>query len=147
MSFFTIELIFAAFVGLGLLVLSRFGLAMPALIVDNYRVAAAMFRSDELTERKWFTLAVLLFKSVVGGYLAGMCPFWLASWTPASISLPSWFPWFLRIASVAGVVVVEPTMFIGFAMLYLRISESSNGNVGRQSSVTELPVPPLSFTT
>jgi hypothetical protein len=101
-----------------ILILARFGLAIPAVILDDYPAGRAMFRSDELTEGKWSILAVLLFKSIVGGYVAGMLPFWLAGWIPASINLPSWFPWTLTGASIAAVTLVEPIMFIGFALLY-----------------------------
>lgn len=118
----TIQLVVLACVGLTLLVLSRFGLAIPALILDNYRVGQSMFRSDELTQGKWLTLAALLSKSLIAGYIAGMCPFWLASYIPADVALPTWFPWILTVASIAGVTVVEPTMFIGFALLYSRTS-------------------------
>lgn len=103
-----------------LLLMSRFGLSIPAFILDDYGVGQAMFRSDELTEGKWLTLAVLLAKSLIGGYVAGMSPFWLASFIPANARLPSWFPWILTTASIAGVTVVEPTLFIGFALLYLK---------------------------
>jgi hypothetical protein len=109
-------------VGLALLVASRFFLAVPAVILDDYSVGRAMLRSDELTEGKWPVLAALLAKSVIGGYVAGMCPFWLASFVRVSVPLPSWFPWILTIASIIGVTVVEPTMFIGFALLYLKTS-------------------------
>ncbi len=105
---------------LALLVMSRFGLAIPALVLDDYPVGKAMFRSDELTQGKWLTLAALLAKSLIGGYVAGMSPFWLASFIPANAQLPSWFPWTLTTASIAGVTVVEPTMFIGFALFYLK---------------------------
>jgi hypothetical protein len=107
---------------LTLLVISRFGLAIPALLLDDYPLGQAMFRSDELTEGKWLTLAVLLAKSLIGGYVAGMFPFWMASFIPADARLPQWFPWTLTTASIAGVTVVEPTMFIGFALLYLKNS-------------------------
>jgi hypothetical protein len=107
---------------LALLVMSRFGLAIPALLLDDYPVGQAMFRSDELTEGKWLTLAALLAKSLIGGYVAGMLPFWMASFIPADAQLPSWFPWILTTASIAGVTLVEPTMFIGFALLYLKSS-------------------------
>ena len=103
-----------------LLPMSRFGLALPALILDNYGVGQAIFRSDELTEGKWLTLAAVLAKSLIGGYVAGTFPFWLASLIPANAQLPSWFPWTLTTASMAGVTVVEPTMFIGFTLLYLK---------------------------
>jgi len=108
--------------GLALLVASRFFLAVPAVILDDYSVGRAMLRSDELTRGKWLALAALLAKSLIGGYVAGMCPFWLASFVHASVPLPSWFPWVLTVASIILVSVVEPTMFIGFALLYLKMS-------------------------
>lgn len=120
-STLAIQLISFAVVGLALLVFSRFSLAVPALILDNYRVGQAIFRSDELTQGKWMTLAILLVKSVIGGYLVGIFPFWIAARIPAKIPAP-WFPWLFNIASVAAVIVVEPTMFIGFALLYLKMS-------------------------
>jgi hypothetical protein len=107
---------------LALLVLSRFALAVPALILDDCRVGQAMFRSDELTQGKWLTLAVLLAKSVIGGYIAALWPFWLASLVSDTMPLPSWSPWILTITSIIGVTVVEPTMFAGFALLYLKTS-------------------------
>jgi hypothetical protein len=122
LSRFALSIVSFVSLGSGLLVLSRFALAIPAVILDDYRVRKAMFRSDQMTQGKWLILAALLSKSLIGGYVAGMVPFWLASWIPASISLPSWFPWILRAASVAAVTVVEPTMFIGFGLLYLRMS-------------------------
>lgn len=81
-----------------------------------------MFRSDKLTEGKWWTLAVLLAKSLIGGYIAGMCPFWLASIIHFSVLPGSWFQWILTIASMIAVTVVEPTMFVGFALLYLKMT-------------------------
>jgi hypothetical protein len=119
---FAISVLTYGFGCLVLLGMSRFGLAMPALLLDDYRVGQAMFRSDELTEGKWLTLAALLTKSLIGGYIAGMFPFWMASFIPADARLPPWFPWTLTTASIAGVTVVEPAMFIGFALLYLKNS-------------------------
>ncbi len=57
-----------------LLVFSRFGLSVPALVLDNGGVSQAMFRSDELTEGKWVTLAILLAKSLIGGTLREYFP-------------------------------------------------------------------------
>jgi hypothetical protein len=121
-SRFTILFVSYGLSCLALLIVSRFGLAMPSLILDDCPVFQSIFRSDELTEGKWLTLAVLLTKSLIGGYIAGMAPFWLASLTPIRAALPSWFPWILVLASIAGVALVEPTMFIGFALLYSRMS-------------------------
>ena len=101
-------------------------LAVPAVILDDFSVVRAMLRSDELTQGKWLALAALLAKSLIGGYVAGMCPFWLASFVRVSVPLPSWFPWILTIASVIGVTVVEPTMFVGFALLYLKASATDS---------------------
>jgi hypothetical protein len=117
--------------GLVALILSRFSLAMPALILDDYSVKRAMFRSDTMTRSNWPILAALLFKSIAGGYVAGMLPFWLARWIPASINLPSWFSWILTTASIAAVTVVEPIMFIGFALLYLKTSAPSRAEAAQ----------------
>ena len=111
-----------ALVGPALLVLSRFAIAIPAVILDDCRVGQAMFRSEELTEGKWLKLAALLAKSIIGGYVAAMCPFWLASLIRVTAPLPSWFPWILTIASIIGVTLAEPPMFVGFALLYLKMS-------------------------
>jgi hypothetical protein len=108
--------------GLVLLFVSRFLLAVPAVILDDCRVGQALLRSDKLTEGKWLTLAALLAKSLIGGYVAAKCPFWLASFAHVTAPLPSWFPWILTIASMIAVNVVEPTMFVGFALLYLKMS-------------------------
>jgi hypothetical protein len=122
LSSFAISIVsFTAF-GLGSLLCSRLSLSVPALILDDFKVGQAIFRSGELTRGKWSILAVLLFKSVVGGYIAGMLPFWLARFIPANVQVPSWFGWLLTAASVALVTVVEPVMFIGFALLYLKTS-------------------------
>jgi hypothetical protein len=109
-------------VSLGFLVLSRFALAVPAVLLDDCRVGQAMLRSDELTEGKWLTLAALLAKTIVGGYVAAMWPFWLVSSIRISAPLPFWFSWMLTAASVVGVTIVEPTMFIRFTLLYLKMS-------------------------
>jgi hypothetical protein len=108
--------------GLALLVVSRFFLAVPAVILDDCGVGPAMFRSDKLTQGKWLTLAVLLAKCLIGGYIAAMCPFWLASIIHFSVPPTSWFRWILTVASMIAVTMVEPTMFVGFALLYLKMT-------------------------
>lgn len=120
---FLIRAVSYALGGLALLVASRFSLAVPAVVLDDYGVGRAMLRSDELTQGKWLSLAALLAKSLIGGYVAGMFPFWLASFVHVSLPVPSWFPWILTVASIIGVTAVEPTMFVGFALLYLKTSD------------------------
>jgi len=122
LSSLTISLFSYTALGLGALVLSRFGLAVPALILDDCSVAQALLCSKHLTRGKTPVLLALLFKSIVGGYVAGMLPFWLAEWIPVGVNLPSWLDWALIGASVAAVTIVEPAMFIGFALLYLKTS-------------------------
>jgi hypothetical protein len=124
-----------ALFSLAALILSRFSLAMPALVLDDYSVKRAMFRSFELTRSKWPVLAALLFKSIAGGYVAGMLPFWAARWIPATINLPSSFSWILTAASIAAVTVVEPIMFIGFALLYLKRSQLSGFNSAQANAI------------
>jgi len=114
--------LFYGLAGVAVLVVSRFFLSVPAVILDDCRVWQAMFCSDTLTKGKWLTLAALIAKSLVGGYIAGMCPFWLASLIQFSAPPPSWFGWIPTIASMIAVTVVEPTMFVGFALLYLKMA-------------------------
>ncbi|HSS98182.1 MAG TPA: hypothetical protein VLK33_14175 [Terriglobales bacterium] len=114
------------FSGLLLLVLSRFALAVPAVVLDQSTAWRAVFRSDELTQGKWSTLAALLAKSLVGGYVAAMLPYWVSPWIPASIVTFSWYPWIQVLVSTLAVAVVEPPMFIGFALLYLKMREESS---------------------
>jgi hypothetical protein len=102
-----------------ILLLARFSLTIPAITLDNFRVYRSIFLSDELTERKWTILVALLAKSVLGGYVAGMLPFWLSGWTGMYTHLNDWV---LRSASIAAVMVVEPFMFIGFSLLYVTTS-------------------------
>jgi hypothetical protein len=125
-SGFLITAVSYGLVGPALLIVSRFFLAVPAVVLDDCRVWPATLRSAELSRGKGLVLAALLAKSLIGGYIAGMCPFWLASGVRISVPLPSWFPWILTIASMIGVTVVEPTMFIGFALLYLKTSASDS---------------------
>ena len=110
---------FIAYGGIALIV-SRFALAVPAVVLDGFKVGQSFFRSDQLTERKWTILAILLTKSILGGYVAGMLPFWLAGWLPVPefIWARWWFSWVLTGASILAVSWVEPIMFIGFALLY-----------------------------
>jgi hypothetical protein len=122
-SSFTIYALSFAFSGLALLVLSRFALAIPAVVLDNLTIGGAMFRSDELTEGKWASLAILLAKSLIGSYVAGMCPYCVASWLSGYIPLPVQLSWILAVGSIACVSAVEPVMFVGFALLYSKASE------------------------
>lgn len=104
------------------LILARFSLAIPAVILDDNSIADSLLRSYELTRGKWAILAALLFKSIVGAYIAGMLPFWLVRWTPPNVDLPWWFAWALSALSILCVTIVEPIMFIGFALLYLKMT-------------------------
>jgi hypothetical protein len=127
--------------GLALLVVSRFGLAMPAVVLDNYKAGQAIFRSDELTEHKWLTLAALLAKATIGGYVAVMLPFWLAFAFLKNEQPPPFLPWVLTIASGIGVAAVEPTLFVGFAMLYLKqsarmVAQGENESLSLQVNAT-----------
>jgi len=110
---FTFWALTFALTGGALLLLSRFALAIPAVVLDNFGAGKAMFRSDELTEGKWLTLLALLSKSVIGGYVAGMCPYWLASWLLAGKSVPFGLPWFLAIASAAAVTSSSRPCLLG----------------------------------
>lgn len=110
-------------------VLSRFSLSIPAVLLGDCTVGQAMFRSDELTEGKWVILASLLTKSLVGGYIAGMLPFWIAGWIWGYVRVPTWV---LAASSISAVVLVEPFMFIGFSLLYTGGSAKAVAEAGER---------------
>lgn len=116
------------------LVLARFALAMPAVILDDVSVRDSLFLSYRLSRGKLSILAVLLFKGIFVSYVAGWLPFWLARWIPDSVALPSWFHWILSGASILCVTVVEPVMFIGFAMLYLKTTAHASAEAEAASA-------------
>ena len=120
--------------GLSALIFARLALGIPAVVLDDLPVVRSLFLSDELTEGKWPILAVLLAKSILGGYIAGMLPFWIARWTLTGTPLPPWFDWLLAAASLVVVTVVEPVMFIGFALLYLKTCPPSVGAEARAAT-------------
>jgi len=90
-------------------IIARLGaLAIPALVLDDHSITDSLLISYRLTRCEWRILSVLLFKSIVGGYIAGMLPFWVAGRISASVGMPWWFPSILSAASILCVSVVEP---------------------------------------
>jgi hypothetical protein len=104
----------------GLLLMSRFGLAIPALIVEKCSIKQSFFRSDELTEGCWIILAILLVESVGGSYLAYLFPQWLAGFAIARGFAPSWLSWAAIAVGLLLGVVLQPHMPVGFALLHTR---------------------------
>jgi len=109
---------------------ARFSLAMPAVLLDDYPIGRSILLSDRLTEGKWLILTVLVLKSLIGGYIGAILPFWIRSWLWGTIQLPHWCA---VAGSIGAVAMIEPPMFIGFALLYLKVTEKSTtmGSVPR----------------
>jgi hypothetical protein len=53
---------------------------------------------------------------LIAGYAAGTLPFWIRIWMWNFVHLPQWAA---IAASWVAVTSVEPTLFIGLALLYL----------------------------
>jgi hypothetical protein len=106
-------------------VLSRFGLAIPAFVLEKSSISKAFFRSDELTAGCWAILAILLLESVGGSYLVFLLIQWLV-WQAANHGVaPSWIA---NLGLPLGLLIgffLEPHMFIGFALLFVRRSSHS----------------------
>jgi hypothetical protein len=109
----------------GLLVVSRFGLTLPALILENCSVKQSFFRSDELTEGCWTILALLLLESVGGSYLAFVLPQWLAGFAIAHGFVPWWISWAALAVSLLAGVLLQPHMLVGFALLHIRRADGT----------------------
>jgi hypothetical protein len=101
-------------------VLSRFGLSIPVLFAEGGTAKRAVFRADELAEGNAGVLLVLVVESVVGSYIAFMLPYWSANAFLAGKVVPNWFPSLLRVVGFIGALHVQPIMFIGMSMLYLK---------------------------
>ena len=99
---------------------ARLSLAIPAVLLDDYPVGRSISLSHELTKGKLLILTALILKSLIGGYVGGMLPFWIRIWLWNLVQIPNWVA---VVASLALVAAVEPPMFIGFALLYLRLGE------------------------
>lgn len=82
-----------------LLALSRFGLALPATILDGFTVCQSLFRSDELTSGRVRILVGLLLKSVGGSYIMAIAPFWIVGHVFGATVVPIWEWWVLTALS------------------------------------------------
>ena len=121
LNYTTIRVVSVTSIALGLLLFSRFGLAMPALILGNSKVNAAIFQSDKLTEGHWLILGSLLIEAVAGLYLVAFAPFWFAA--RVRLAPPSWV---LVALSICGIALVQPHLFIGLALLYVKMTKKRN---------------------
>ena len=102
------------------LILTRFALAVPAVIRGGRRTAAALFLSDELTEGKWLLLAAVYFKAA---FAAGVVVF-LAAWLATIIrTRVEWLFWIGSALKIFLCVPVFMMSFVEFALLYIRTAE------------------------
>jgi len=125
---------------IGALITSRFALAVPAVVLDDLKIGQSLFRSDELTEKKWLILGILLTKSILGGYIAANLPFWLSfRLLPLGTHVPWWFLWVLTGVSILTVSWFEPIMFIGFALLYEKTGERLTTEFQADARAAALP--------
>jgi hypothetical protein len=120
MSYFALTLASSLAAFAGLRPFSRLVLAVPAVVLDGIRPGQAVFLSDEITEGKWGILALLLSKWLIAGYLAGILPVCIRIWIWNYVRLPVWVA---TAASLAAVSAVEPTLFVGLALLYLEAKD------------------------
>jgi hypothetical protein len=107
------------------LVVSRFGLALPALVLEHRNVSRSLARSVELTKGCWTILAVLLLESVGGSYLIYQLVVRFVN-TPL---VHRFAPEELRCAAVVLSLLLgallQPHILIGFSLLYICRSSRS----------------------
>jgi nitrate reductase NapE component len=119
-STFVLELLAVGTGGIILLVMSRFGVAVPALMLENCGAGRAMFRSDELTEGKWPILAASVSQLLLLGNLSKFVHGWIVHRVAASFLSGSWLPWADGLAWIALNTIASLPFFVGFVLLYLR---------------------------
>jgi len=103
--------------------LYRFALSVPALMLSGVGVQGAISVSRNLTHGRLSLLAMLVIKSVVGGYCAAWLPYWIVGRHYWGERIMGFYPW--RVAgllSAGAVSLVELGLFVGLALLYLRLS-------------------------
>jgi hypothetical protein len=109
----------------GMLIASRFGLAIPALILERCSIKKSFFRSDELTEGCWTILAILLLESVFGSLLVMEIPQWLFAVAFSHGFAPWWMSWVTLVIGVVLGVLLQPHLLVGFALLHVRRSDDT----------------------
>lgn len=115
------------FVGMfpGALFASRFGLAIPALILEKCSINQSFFRSDELTYDCRTILAILMLESVGGSYIAYLFPQWLLRLAFAHSFTPVWLSWAAVAVGLLLGVLLQPHMLVGFALLHARRADAT----------------------
>jgi len=101
---------------------SRFGLAMPGLILNGEGVWNAFRRSWRLTAGCWSILGLLLLESVGGALLAYKAPIWILHLAYSHRLASTWMWWAASLVGFALGLLLQPHMPVGFALLYLRRS-------------------------
>lgn len=107
-------------------IVSRFSLSHPSVILEGTNILSSLFRSDELTEGKWFGLALLVFEGTLAPFYLAQAVFWMLQSAGVLVPLPAWSHSGVYYLVVALSIAMEPIMFIGFAIMYLEASQESH---------------------
>ncbi len=102
------------------LAVTRFGLALPALVRERCGVGRSLGRSVELTEGCWTILALLLLESIGGSYLIYQLVIKLVNTPFVHRFAPEELRWAAVVLSLLLGVLLQPHILVGFALLYIR---------------------------
>lgn len=105
---------------LSCLAVTRFGLALPALVREHCGVSRSLARSVELTKGCWTILALLLLESVGGSYLIYQLVIKFVNTPLVHRFAPEELRWAAVVLSLLLGVLLQPHILIGFALLYMR---------------------------
>lgn len=99
---------------------SRFGLAIPGLVLGAKSVFQSLEQSWRVTRGCWAILGLLLLESMGGSYLGYMLPQWAwrIAYQHGVRSMPLW--WAESAAGFVLGVLLQPHMLVGFGLLYVR---------------------------
>ena len=106
-----------------LAIFSRWMLSVPILIEENCGVFASLRRSQHLTAHYTPAMLVFVAHAAVGGYIAGIVPYYLFNLVARRNTLPSWSGWVPFALSFLFVAWTEPIYAIGCAETYYAAQE------------------------
>ena len=117
-----IVLAYLAWLGLGLLWALRYAVCVPALLLENLGVRAALRRSVQLTRgRKWQLLITMVLCAIVAyvGVIVFQGPFFMSMMFSARTGqFPEWLPYVFAVSGAIGGAITGPVLLIALVLCY-----------------------------
>jgi hypothetical protein len=104
---------------------ARFGVAMPAIALGERTVRGALRLSYRRTAGCRAILGLLLLESVGGSYVVYLISRWIWAEAYGHGFTSPWMSWLATSIGLLLGLLIQPHLFVGFALLYLRRTQPS----------------------